>query len=67
MLPNVVAYEKTLAKPQAKFRLWGEEEEPPKFGSKEMRSEFLLNFNDVKAFCNQGSYGVSPKRVIDYK
>ncbi len=66
MIPNASAYTKTLAKPIAEFRLWNEDEKAPKFGA-EMRNEFLLNFDDVACFGNQGSYGVCPKRVIDFK
>ena len=37
----------------------------PAFGE-EMRKEFLLDF-ERDVFVNQGSYGVSPTRVVKYK
>jgi hypothetical protein len=40
-------------------------DEPPPFGT-EMRKEFGQNW-DLATFCNQGSYGLIPKMVIEYK
>ncbi len=38
----------------------------PDFGE-DMRREFPLDFAAGTAFCNQGAYGVCPKRVLKYK
>ena len=38
----------------------------PRIGSGEMRSEFMLDFANT-TYCNQGSFGVCPRRVIKYK
>lgn len=57
------------SKQGAKFQLWaqgaGDRDEIPQFGE-QMKDEFSLAFHEI-VFCNQGSYGVCPKRVVQYK
>ena len=43
------------------------EDDVPSFGG-EMRREVLLDFEEGSgAFCNQGGYGICPKRVVEFR